>query len=407
MAEGFADPRHTSYITYPQKVMIATALMKNVCGITSMTQMTEQFNEETIIQNIGKICEMPEELKELPHFVTLNNYLSHLAPEYLESIRAKLVKNLIKGRAYEAARLDRKWLVIIDATEICSFKEQNDEFCLHKTYHKGTEDEKTIWSHSVLEAKIVLGDHFIVSIGSEYIENSAEDEKRQAEMGVEAIKQDCEMKAFHRLAENIKKNYPHLPICILGDSLYATETLFGPCEKNHWDYIIRLKDGAMPTVAEEFHRLKDKDPENAYRGRKWVNELVSQKRDVNVMEWKENGKTFQWVTNRQISKENIVRLSKAGRKRWKIENEGFNNQKNHRFQVGHVCCHNYTAIKNHYMLVQIADALRQLYELKAYINRGVKVSIKNISSSLLSSFGRLITREDIFTKERKTVNAFS
>ena len=142
MAEGFADPRHTSYITYPQKVMIATALMKNVCGITSMTQMTEQFNEETIIQNIGKICEMPEELKELPHFVTLNNYLSHLAPEYLESIRAKLVKNLIKGRAYEAARLDRKWLVIIDATEICSFKEQNDEFCLHKTYHKGTEDEK-------------------------------------------------------------------------------------------------------------------------------------------------------------------------------------------------------------------------------------------------------------------------
>ena len=125
------------------------------------------------------------------------------------------------------------------------------------------------------------------------------------------------------------------------------------------------------------------------------------------MEWKENGKTFQWVTNRQISKENIVRLSKAGRKRWKIENEGFNNQKNHRFQVGHVCCHNYTAIKNHYMLVQIADALRQLYELKAYINRGVKVSIKNISSSLLSSFGRLITREDIFTKERKTVNAFS
>ena len=75
--------------------------------------------------------------------------------------------------------------------------------------------------------------------------------------------------------------------------------------------------------------------------------------------------------------------------------------------MGHVCCHNYTAIKNHYMLVQIADALRQLYELKAYINRGVKVSIKNISSSLLSSFGRLITREDIFTKERKTVNAFS
>lgn len=405
--EDFTDPRHTSYIIYPQKVMIATALMKNVCGITSMTQMTEKFNDETIIKNIGILCEMQETLEELPHFVTINNYLSNLDPKHLEQIRMQQVKNLIKGRAYEAARLEGKWFVIIDATEICSFEEKNDEFCLHKTYNRGTENEKTIWSHSVLEAKIVLGDHFVISIGSEYIENNAEDEKRQEEMGAEAIKQDCEIKAFRRLAERLKKEFPHLPICIMGDSLYATETLFAICEKYHWDYIIRLKDGAMPAVAKEFHQLKDREPENSYRGRKWVNGIASQERTVNVMEWDDDGKMFQWVTNKEISRDNVVKYSKAGRKRWKIENEGFNSQKNHRFDMEHICCHNYTAIKNHYMLIQIADTLRQLYELKAYINRGLKVSIKNISSSLLSSFRTLITREDIFAAKQKATNAFS
>jgi hypothetical protein len=199
---------------------------------------------------------MQETLEELPHFVTINNYLSNLDPKHLEQIRMQQVKNLIKGRAYEAARLEGKWFVIIDATEICSFEEKNDEFCLHKTYNRGTENEKTIWSHSVLEAKIVLGDHFVISIGSEYIENNAEDEKRQEEMGAEAIKQDCEIKAFRRLAERLKKEFPHLPICIMGDSLYATETLFAICEKYHWDYII-IRDMVYNDIETSHSRAND------------------------------------------------------------------------------------------------------------------------------------------------------
>ena len=41
-----------------------------------------------------------------------------------------------------------------------------------------SENEYTVWSHSVLEAKIYLGEHLVVSIGSEYIENNAEDADR-------------------------------------------------------------------------------------------------------------------------------------------------------------------------------------------------------------------------------------
>lgn len=403
--DRFADPRHQSYITYPQRVMIGTMLLKNACGILSMNQMPQKFNDDAYIKNISLICELPEELEEIPHFVTINNYLSCLDPKYLEQVQIDMVKRLIRGRAYEDARFDKKWIVIVDATGICSFDEENDEKCLHRTYNRGSENEYTVWSHSVLEAKIYLGEHLVVSIGSEYIENNAEDADRQEKMGAERVKQDCELKAFKRLAEKIKWKFPHLPICILGDSLYATETVFGICEKYGWDYIIRLKDGAMPGVSEEFHMLKDRDKENCYKDRKWINQIDFHNRSINVVEWKDKDKTFQWVTNKLIHKDMVVKLTGTGRKRWKIENEGFNNQKNHRFAMGHVCSHNYTAIKNHYMLIQIVDTLRQIYELKAYENKGLQVNIKNISSDLLAHFGRILTREDIFHSQQQGMNA--
>ena len=56
-----------------------------------------------------------------------------------------------------------------------------------------------------LEAKLVVGD-MVFSIDTEFIENEETYEK-----------QDCELKAFKRLAKRLKKNYKRLPICILGD----------------------------------------------------------------------------------------------------------------------------------------------------------------------------------------------
>ena len=50
-------------------------------------------------------------------------------------------------------------------------------------YFKGTAEEKEIYYHHVLEAKLVLGDGFVVSIGMEFIENEAEEYHSIADMG--------------------------------------------------------------------------------------------------------------------------------------------------------------------------------------------------------------------------------
>lgn len=54
--------------------------------------------------------------------------------------------------------MGEKWLVIVDATQLFSFREKHCDHCLTKTIHRGTEEEKTIYYHQVLEAKLVLGE---------------------------------------------------------------------------------------------------------------------------------------------------------------------------------------------------------------------------------------------------------
>ena len=161
-------------------------------------------------------------------------------------MRNKLIRSLIRKRTFENARfLGKYWPVIIDATGLFYFKEKHGEHCLKKTINKGTPEEKTYYFHTVLEAKIVPGEHLVVSLATEFIENEKE----------EGLKQDCERKAFKRLAEKIKASYPGLPICILGDSLYACALVFQICEQNKWPYLIRFKDGSIPTLAQEYQSI--------------------------------------------------------------------------------------------------------------------------------------------------------
>ncbi|WP_066502697.1 hypothetical protein [Abyssisolibacter fermentans] len=66
-----------------------------------------------------------------------------------------------------------------------------------------------------------------------------------------------------------------------------------------------------------------------------------------------------------------------------IENEGFNIQKNHRYEITHANSLNYNAMKNHYLLIQIADIILQLYTVGCKILKILKRTLKNISSDLL------------------------
>lgn len=133
---------------------------------------------------------------------------------------------------------------------------------------------------------------------------------------------------------------------------------------------------------------KRKPIEKRMHKRKWVNDLDYSGHKVTVMEleiekdekkWKE----FQWITNIRITNTTAYEFAETGRKRWLIENEGFNIQKNIRYYITHANSLNYNAMKNHYLLTRLADTLLQLYECGIKDIKVIKRTLSKISEGLL------------------------
>ena len=250
--------------------------------------------------------------------------------------------------------------------------------------------------HHVLEAKLVVGD-MVLSVDSEFIENESEDVE----------KQDCELNAFYRLAARLKNTFKRLPICMIADSLYACENVFNLCKEYRWTYLFRFKEDRIKSIANEFQTLKNME-DNVLRVKKdgkqveiiWVNKIVYREHKPNVlecdMETEKGNQKFIFITDIKITKKNAQRLVNAGRSRWKIENEGFNRQKNLRYHIQHASSQNYNAMKNHYLLTQITDIIMMVHEHGSKAIKRIKKTVKEISSRLLEAFrGQTLTNEDI------------
>ncbi|MEK6453130.1 transposase family protein [Caldifermentibacillus hisashii] len=151
------DPRHQSYITYDTEVLLMMVILKNACNLKSMREMTNEFNKEECIKNVGKWLGN-EDLEELPHYDTINDFLSRLNPAELERIRIDMIKKLFKKRCFESYRINGKyWGIAIDGTGIFTFDKKHCEHCLRRVYkytdkETGEEKTKTIYMHHVLEA---------------------------------------------------------------------------------------------------------------------------------------------------------------------------------------------------------------------------------------------------------------
>lgn len=397
-----ADPRHQSYIQYSKQVMLGTIYYKGIAGITSMQEMTSKFNKQSVVDNISSFIGV-EPSEFLPHYVTENEYLEKLSPEELQKVIQDIVTKMIRRKSFNDARFMKKWLVMVDGTQLYSGSRKLNEKCLERHYNKGTEQETVNYHQNVLEAKVYFGGKLVCSIASEFIENNGEDTERQKAMNEEEIKQDCELKAFKRLAAKLKGAFPRLPMILLLDSLYASKIVMDICQEYKWDYIIRYKVGSIPSIMEEYEAIPEKE---VVGHAEYINEIDYEGHKVNVLKFYEekieNGEAkrtdFQWLTNIKITKGKACKLAEVGRRRWKIENEGFNRQKHWQYDITHACSFNEQALKNHYLLQQISDFMKQLYETYYLKKNEIKKKQKNISSDLLASFDRHLTREDISPK---------
>ncbi|MCB0412197.1 MAG: hypothetical protein KDD22_06695, partial [Bdellovibrionales bacterium] len=79
---------------------------------------------------------------------------------------------------------------------------------------------------------------------------------------------------------------------------------------------------------------------------------------------KETKKRFSWVTDFELTNDNVMKIMRGGRARWKIENETFNTLKNQGYEFEHNFGHGYKNLSNNFAhLMMIAFLFDQMQEM--------------------------------------------
>jgi len=302
---------------------------------------------------------------------TVDIYLRKLDPQELEDIKQYMITQIIKSKMFLSQRFNNMYYMIaVDGTGLHTYNYEPFKGCPYKESKSG----KRTYTTYVLEAKLVTLNGFSMSIATQWIENPTNEK---------FTKQDIESKAFKRLSVELKKAFPRLPIILLLDGLYPNKPVLDICRKNKWEYNIVLKDNSLKSVQEviqdmilskEYFEYNDANTVSThnystkftvfnnvkYRDHQFnIIETVVTKTHVRTKEKDIN--RFVHITNVETKKANVSKISNAGRMRWKIENEGFNNQKNSGYNLQHKFSRtSFNASKNYYQLLQIADIINQL-----------------------------------------------
>lgn len=356
------DYRPKSAYELVELIMAAMAMFLFKKG--SRNAFNNERSEAKFKKNFQKIFKV-----RLPHMDTVDKVMRQLDEEQLEKLKTELVSTLIEKKVFYKYRfLGKYYRVVVDGSHVMNVNEGHCDHCLYRTSKNG----KVTYFHNVLEAKLVCENGFCISLATEWIENP----------DGEFDKQDCEQKAFSRLAEKLNRDYPRLPICIIADALYPNQTFFQICDQYRWAWIVTLKDGNLPSVWEEVLCLQKITDDNKrtrvihqqgkqiYHTCTWINEIDYYGFKLNWFECVEqvghSSIRFVYISSVVIDYHIVLEMTESGRMRWKIENEGFNIQKNHGYGLEHkysrTCMR---ATKNYYQCMQIAHMINQLFELSS------------------------------------------
>ena len=170
-----------------------------------------------------------------------------------------------------------------------------------------------------------------------------------------STKNDCERNSARRFYEDFRREHPHLKVIVVEDGLSSNAPHIRDLQQLNLRFILGAKPGDHQFLfnqvdeaveqgkVTEFECPDPDDPEKIHYFR-FVNQVPlnqsSQDLLVNFLEYWQVGKDdkitrFSWVTDLPITRQNAFDIMRAGRARWKIENETFNTLKNQGYNLGH------------------------------------------------------------------------
>ena len=392
------DPRNPKKIKHSLTLLMLYGLLIFVFQLSSRRQANSHMTHPQFKANLRLLF---PEIDDLPHADTLFRLLSTIDVDQIEGALVELIKRLIAKKKFNRYLINNCYPIAIDGTQKMPFNTLWCEQLLQRKNKKG-KSKKSKDSHQtpddvevnteaeeqdryqyyvyVLEANLSFQNGLVLPLLSEFLEYEHGD--------MENHKQDCEQRAFKRLAERLKTYFPRLPILLLLDGLYANGPIMAQCRQNHWQFMIVLKDDSLSTVWEEFNSLLELVPENntsrAWGTRrqqfKWVNQIEydygTNERNKIIVHvvicdeaWEdvdEKGEVVTkhsrhaWISSRPINRNNVhERCNLGARYRWGIE-ACILVEKHQGYHYEHCFALDWNAMKGYHYLMRLAHVFNTL-----------------------------------------------
>jgi len=356
--DGLPDPRRQDLCVYLGRHLWWQIILTFLLRGGSRNAFDADRNSGQLPENVLRLC--AQEWDELRlgkrRTVTCSENAKRQASRVATSAVARLlvwmVRRLMAMRLLDSGRLfGRWWLIVVDGT----LQDRG-----RRTRHGQAR------YRYVVEAKL-LGPHGTVfSLMTEF---------REVRNPV-LEKEDCELRAFQRLAARLYAEFPRLPICLLFDGLYPVEAVFDLCEQYGWKFIATLPEGRQPSAWDEAVQTMLMSPAAVLKARRqgedgwveqtlrWTSQVPFGRHALQVLFSGEISPTqatlWVWVTNFPLERDNVYAIAnQGGRARQNIETV-FNVEKNGGFGLEHAFCANATASQNYHLMMQVAHSLGQL-----------------------------------------------
>ena len=380
------DPRNPKKIKYKLTVVMVYGILMFVYQASSRREANREMTQPIFIENLKLIF---PDLEDLPHQDTLMRLLSRIDVNAIEQLHIGLVRDLIRNKKFNRWLINGQYPIAMDGTQKFKRDWLFSEECLEREFKKGEESAKQYYVY-VLEAALSFQNGLTIPLMSEFLEFSAGDFDRD--------KQDCELRAFKRLAERLKNEFPRLSIMVLLDGLYPNGPLMEICRKNKWGFMIVLPNKCLSSVWKEYEGLRGMDGKNEHRQKwgnrrqyfEWVNHIQYhyEKGRMQVVhmvickeEWEqvdETGETagresrWVWLSSAPLTRRNVhERCNLAGRRRWNIE-EGILVEKRQGYNYEHCYCYEWQAMKGYHYLMRLGHMFNILAQYSVHLVKLVR-----------------------------------
>ena len=376
-----SDPRNPKKIQHKLTLLMLYGILAFVFHYGSRRQTNGEMSHPMFKENLLRLF---PELEAIPHADTLFRLLSRIDVDQIEQAQIDLVNQLIRKKKFLPYRINNSYPIAIDGTQKMAFSTLWCEQLQQRKIRSGAtaeeEEPQRQYYVYVLEANLSFSNGMVIPLMSEFLDYQQGD--------TDQGKQDCETKAFHRLAERIKQAFPKLPVMLLLDGLYPTGPVMARCHQYHWQFMIVLKSDSLSTVWDEYEGLLDLESDNEKQQNwgdrqqhfRWVNniryEYGTNGRNhltLHVVVCDEQWQTVDeegnrapgtshhaWISSRPLNQNNVhERCNLAARHRWGIES-CILVEKHQGYAYEHTFAKDWNAMRGYHYLMRIGHLINTL-----------------------------------------------